>query len=584
MADSPVDSESAQALFCGMADLLGSSQAWRTLNLKKYPTFWQFSARPERKLKKGEVPDYPTVHPFLPYIVKKKGEKPELKDEIIKNQKLIDEAFKIVKAVGVTDVGRLEKFLKEKKSWYESSVLTALKLIADIHKIDADFKKIRKAEWQDFFYVRGAKGGDTTMDNIEKLFKIANVGEKGKKSFGDINKWSPADIYFVSKDAKGYIADELTIASKNNDTKKAYDMVRLNKILNALVNGGTWGEGKIKKSSDGGELLPLSLKKVVGKAATIHKYNFKRSKTEAYLGSIAYTSLISQGGDKFPSRTNSQLANLKSAPKTSQTRDLKIYFDVGKTSGGNIKIRHTPHHTAFGVNKGVKFEIEQKGAGGRLGQFVGIDVMADKMDKGFSGCTMTGEVVRAAGTAWTQYEKALDFLNATYQVPKNLSVGKKDKIEKTSKDFQNLLKQSRHQDNKSPDFSFPVCNSKNKIVWYNIETRGLTKSDAHNILEVQKSCWRLSDFKLVKGSVDPEEESKARNIHNHQGQNLYQEYQIKRMHLSGMYFDNKVFPIIAKYFEDSFKLEDGYCNLVLQVWIEYAASRSKESGMFVVAR
>ena len=34
------------------------------------------------------------------------------------------------------------------------------------------------------------------MEDIEKLFTIAN---KQDKLFGDVNKWSPADIYFASK-------------------------------------------------------------------------------------------------------------------------------------------------------------------------------------------------------------------------------------------------------------------------------------------------------------------------------------------------------------------------------------------------
>ena len=83
-----------------------------------------------------------------------------------------------------------------------SSVLIAVKLLDDIKKINSKFGKIQDAGWQDFFYVRGATGGKTTMNNIDILFKYAN---KNDKKFGDINKWSPADIYFVSKNAKSCI-------------------------------------------------------------------------------------------------------------------------------------------------------------------------------------------------------------------------------------------------------------------------------------------------------------------------------------------------------------------------------------------
>ena len=53
------------------------------------------------------------------------------------------------------------------------------------------------------------------MDNIDTLFKYAN---KNDKKFGDINKWSPADIYFVSDAAK----EEVTKQADEADENKTY--------------------------------------------------------------------------------------------------------------------------------------------------------------------------------------------------------------------------------------------------------------------------------------------------------------------------------------------------------------------------
>ena len=510
MADSPTDSESAQALFCAIADFVGTSDVDKVLNLKLYPTY--------RDFKIGSYKDKPI-------------------------QELITDALSYINTHGVTGsagLTRMELLLK-KQGWYNSSVLTARKLIKFIHTIDMDFKDIKDAGWDDFVYVRGGKGGTTTMDNIEKLYKIAN---KNDNQFGDINKWSPADIYFVSDMAKDLIEDALEVA---NQPKSGYDFDDLNQLINALLKGGKFENSKGKTIvSKGGQLLPLSLKKVIGEAATIHKYNFFQSKESAYFQSIKFEKVQSQGVDKntrgiFKIRSVADLNKFTSAPTFSATRDLKLYFKAGGKSGGNIKIRHTPHHTKFGVNEGVKFEIEQKGAGGRLGQFVGIGVMAKLLDKGYANCELTSDVVDAAREGFKNYKNAINDLNATYQVPIGYT---------TSKELYNAI-------------------AKRKQIKY----RPLTASDSHNLLAIQKSTWRETDFKNVK--------AQSKKPSNHMGQNLYQEYQIKRMHLSGIHFDNKVYPVIAKYFttESNYK-----CSKVIKVFIKYAASRSDKSGMFVITK
>ena len=162
---------------------------------------------------------------------------------------------------------KIEKFLTDKTDWYESSVLTAIKLIKELTSIDPDFEKLSKPKWQNIFYVRGAKADKSrsanTMENIESLWKIAN---KNDYKFGDVNKWSPADIYFVSENAEKKVKDEISTLTKtakrgSGKISDSYDFTDLNELVNTLV--------------DDGDLLPLSLKKVQ-KSATLLKYNFDR--------------------------------------------------------------------------------------------------------------------------------------------------------------------------------------------------------------------------------------------------------------------------------------------------------------------
>jgi hypothetical protein len=67
------------------------------------------------------------------------------------------------------------------------------------------------------------------MKNIAKLFSIAN---KQEKVFGDINKWSPADIYLASDKADKTILKEI----KDAEAKKGYTFDKLNECINELID------------------------------------------------------------------------------------------------------------------------------------------------------------------------------------------------------------------------------------------------------------------------------------------------------------------------------------------------------------
>jgi hypothetical protein len=280
--------ESAQALFCAMADFLGNEKAKDILNYEKYKTYGSF--------KSGN----------------------DVEKEKIYNEKLINDSYKKLKTTGVS-LELIEKILIKDVDWYKSSVNIAVKLIEDITKIDSDFKRIQTPGWADFFYYRGAKGGSDVMEDIEKLFTIAN---KQEKLFGDINKWSPADIYFSSSFA------EKKIQGTVDTMPLGFNFINLNQLINGLI--------------DAGELLGVSLKKAPD-SVEIKRINFTTKLNQEILENIKY---------------------LDTSDNKKGDRDITIYFGNSKAKPF-IKIRHDPYSEALGINLAVKCEIEGKNS--RLG-------------------------------------------------------------------------------------------------------------------------------------------------------------------------------------------------------------------------
>ena len=214
MADKTALLESAQALFCSIADYIGVKRTNLLFDHKKYPDYTDF---------RSQI-----------------------------NEATLQAAHKNIETPGVF-LNELELFLKKDTKWYISSLQIAKKLINDITKIDPDFK-ISAQGFQQIFYYRGDK---EIMGTIEKLFKIANKsGYKSQNKFGNLNKWNPADIYLATKKAKKALKEELKGAKE-----KVYGFQNLNIITSDLI--------------DSGDLFPLSLKKTT-KEATLQMVNFDR--------------------------------------------------------------------------------------------------------------------------------------------------------------------------------------------------------------------------------------------------------------------------------------------------------------------
>ena len=484
MADSPKEAEAAQALFCAMADYVGKNDIDKVFNLDKLKT-----TKKESNSKDKLYNIWKSTNFFA------NGKKMSGDGLIAESKSYIDTPSVSLK--------QMEKFLNN-DSWFESSVLTAIKLVKEISTIDKDFKGLEGPGWDSYFYIRGAKADKSraanTMENVEALFKIAN---KNNYQFGDVNKWSPADIYFVTSKAASDIAFEIHLLTKKAKKGSAtyssiFNFDDLNKLVNGLIKSG--------------DMLPLSLKKVVGNANLV-QYNFVRSKEEEYFASILYDSVSTRTNYKANFGSYYDLIGKKYSEIATVTRDIKIYFS--KNQNEKIKIRHDLSHYQFGASKSIKVEIEVTGAGGRGGSFVGMDRLLGIIA---SDDYQFGQNLNAAWTTGlSRFEVEINHLNQKY---------------------------------------------------------GVAKNDSHSVLK-NKPIAITNEW-----GIKP---NKTKEPHN--GQNMYEQYKIERIHIAGVEVDNRIYPVIQAYFagNDTVELRKFNSKLIAK-FIEYASSRSQKSGMFVIAK
>ena len=150
----------------------------------------------------------------------------------ISNEDITDEAINDTKSdVRVTDFEGAKELLKDNLGWLISSVSIANALASEYK---GSFIQNRGSEW---------------VENLEKAVKphLKKVG------IGNINKWSPADIWMVSP-------DEIGISWPDT----------LNQINSLLLK--KYNEGKI---------IGVSLKKA-GKSATLKVFNSPEGPTDTY--------------------------------------------------------------------------------------------------------------------------------------------------------------------------------------------------------------------------------------------------------------------------------------------------------------
>jgi hypothetical protein len=308
--------ETSQALFCALADYVGSSKIDDWFDVKKDKN-----------------------NPLKDYI----GFKTKWNAEFGKKGFTVDAIFKDRVKSGKATFKEVDDFLTEKNDWYTSSILIAKALIEDVDNLGKIHSKIKGIGWTSIFYEHKS----VTMDSIQKLFEAANKKQKDngdadtKKSFipfGDINKWCPADIYFASNKAENEISKSCT-----GKTFQNINFYSLNQMISDLI--------------DSGDLLPLSLKRQTT-SVTIKKVNFDRDSDWKDIEKITGGSYV---WTKYPT------TDVKSPP----ARDLKIFLKNTNSEQDKILFRHDASTATF------KGEIILKGMearGGSLGmeQLLGI--------------------------------------------------------------------------------------------------------------------------------------------------------------------------------------------------------------------
>ncbi len=370
MADNTTLAEASQALFCSLADytLLKRGKMDEIFNLDNAPTYPAF-----KKFWENNV----TFSDSIKDIYNKHTDTPQVTLSI------------------------LEKFLENNVDWYESSVLIAKKLIKDIDKVLGKTTGIKKPKATEIWFVRG---DDSVMKNIQILFdkanatvkainKVDDIGAKGIV-FGDINKWSPADIYFASNKARDKIQKVVDI----NSNKTGFIFSSLNILMSDLIEQG--------------QLLPLSLKKQTREVVLL-PVNFSRQEELKTISKYEYNGTSAWK----PYKINQP-----------QTRDMKIYFNPSSPKD-YIKVKHDVSGGAF------KCDVVYSGAESRAGSLASIEIFSALV--GVIDSKFASEIKRTFDDGNKKYRKELSNWLTKY------AGGKKPELEKDKKTGKNKKNQLR---------------------------------------------------------------------------------------------------------------------------------------------
>lgn len=355
--------EGAQALFCYIADAIGS-----------------------RQIKEA----------YKPYLSGQQNAEyffTEYND-------LVNKAFSSRAVDTINSKNQIKQYVIDNKDWFMSSLTISQYIIETIDDISIKFRKIKKPGWQDMLYKHG---DDEIMDTMAKLFKSANKQYEnlnGVKYFGNINKWSPADIYFATEKAK------------KQYKKLASDRETRNNNLTFAVLNKT-----IADSIESGDLLPLSLKKV-NKKVYVQRVNFSREKEEELLADTICTGVQSWSPMKIK---NFKYTNQFTMGDYSGSRDIRVTLESGGKKG-DLQFRHTPASSGR-PSKGFKTVLSYKGASALGGQVVGIPLLCavlESVDKAFAQ-----KIQSTFDSNYKKFEKAMNKYNENGGIYKYKS---KDKV------------------------------------------------------------------------------------------------------------------------------------------------------------
>jgi hypothetical protein len=301
--------ETAQALFCALADYHGVSNIDKVFDDKAYPSYFEFKSFWNKK-----YPNATIEKTFAKKLLAGKSSLTDVEDLLY---------------------GAKEKSKKAQTEWYRSSLNIASQLMKDITTISKNFGYLKPENWSDIFY---AQGDREVMENIAKLYKKANDNQKLliqyknknkdpeseiikiPRPFDNINKWSTADIYFASNDAKKEITNLLS--------EKKLDYTKLNAFISKMISSGN--------------ILPLSLKKQPNQVQ-IKKVNFNRPEEQKKIDKLEYGGI--SNWKKYDENININR----------YTRTLLVYMSKDKNM--ELQMRHDPS------SEGYKGVVKISGAG-----------------------------------------------------------------------------------------------------------------------------------------------------------------------------------------------------------------------------
>ena len=337
--------ESAQALFCALANKHGVSSIDTTFNKDIYPSYLQFKENWNKTYKTATIEKTFSTHV--------KSGKATLKD-----------VEDLLYGVG-------KKTAKEKNAWYYSSLQIAKQLIKDITTISTKFNYVKTGNWSNVFW---AHGDPEVMENFIKLYNKANafqaqLAKSGNKNverpFSDINKWSTADIYFASDKAKREI--------ENMVKEKKLDYTRLNAFVGRLISEGN--------------LLPLSLKKQPNEV-TIKKVNFNRPQEQKAIQKLEFAGFSDW--------------KVYDPEKDINTYTRTLYMYMAKDKSMFSQLRHDP--SANGYKGVVQLKISTAYEGSLSAGL--IEDLLNMLDSGFG--TKWYAIYKEANTQFIEKKKFLD--------------------------------------------------------------------------------------------------------------------------------------------------------------------------------
>jgi len=264
----------------------------------------------------------------------------------------------------------IEQLLKKDNEWFLSSVKVANKFFEAASYITKSITNKFNKKGIDLYYLRDDKD---IMGGFKYLFSYVNKqveksnsdNGKGDLIFNDLNKWSPADIYFATDKAKdivgalgkkgGQLTSPLKIGKFNIESTTDFQTFG---VLNMLV----------KKLIDDGDLLPLSLKKAPNDVV-IKTINIVEGDVEKTLK----TRGIKYSGYIFATKIG-EVFDAKDVKIKINDNSLKLKFrDKGSTGGGKA-----PKYSYQGIIEGGTTSFDGGLGGDSIGSVIGDVVGAQK--------------------------------------------------------------------------------------------------------------------------------------------------------------------------------------------------------------